>query len=72
MLLSKLIYCAERTDAAMPLCHFFVSVQHRAGDPMSRDAIVSRFVIPDRLLSPSMATNTLATGTPTLRKDSAE
>ncbi|MFO7811332.1 MAG: hypothetical protein R6V21_00025 [Pelovirga sp.] len=38
---------------------------------MSRDAIVSRWVIPDRLLSPSMATNTLATGTPTLLKDSA-
>ncbi|MFO7812872.1 MAG: hypothetical protein R6V21_07890 [Pelovirga sp.] len=30
------------------------------------------FVIHDRLLSPSMATNTLATGTPTLRKDSGE
>ncbi len=36
---------------------------------MSRDAIVSRWVIHDRLLSPSMATNTLATGTPILRKD---
>ncbi|MBW6509617.1 MAG: hypothetical protein K0A94_08765 [Desulfuromonadales bacterium] len=32
---------------------------------MSRDAIVSRWVIRDRLLSPSMATNTLATGSPT-------
>ncbi|MFO7812482.1 MAG: hypothetical protein R6V21_05905 [Pelovirga sp.] len=30
------------------------------------------FVIHDRLLSPSMATNTLATGTQTLRKDSGE
>ncbi|MBW6508475.1 MAG: hypothetical protein K0A94_02915 [Desulfuromonadales bacterium] len=30
------------------------------------------FVIHDRLLSPSMATNTLATGHPTLRKDIAE
>ncbi|MBW6509701.1 MAG: hypothetical protein K0A94_09185 [Desulfuromonadales bacterium] len=29
---------------------------------MSRDAIVSRWVIHDRLLSPSMATTTLATG----------
>jgi len=33
-----------------------------SSDPMSRDAIVSHWVIPDRLLSPSMATNTLATG----------
>jgi len=32
--------------------------------------LVPRWVIPDRLLSPSMATNTLATETPTLRKDS--
>ncbi|MBW6508598.1 MAG: hypothetical protein K0A94_03535 [Desulfuromonadales bacterium] len=30
------------------------------------------FVIHDRLLSPSMATNTLATGAPTLRKVSSE
>ncbi|MBW6508486.1 MAG: hypothetical protein K0A94_02975 [Desulfuromonadales bacterium] len=39
---------------------------------MSRDAIVSRWVIHDRLLSPSMATNTLVTGAPTLRKGIAE
>ncbi|MFO7813613.1 MAG: hypothetical protein R6V21_11640 [Pelovirga sp.] len=30
------------------------------------------FVIPDRLLSPSMATNTVATATPILHKDSGE
>jgi len=43
-----------------------------SSDPMSRDAIVSRWVIHDRLVSLSMATNTLATGAATLRKDSGE
>ncbi|MBW6510356.1 MAG: hypothetical protein K0A94_12540 [Desulfuromonadales bacterium] len=43
-----------------------------SSDPLSRDAIVSRWVIHDRLLSPSMATNTPATGPPTLHKDSGE
>ncbi|MBD1401694.1 hypothetical protein [Pelovirga terrestris] len=43
-----------------------------SSDPRSRDAIISYGVIPDRLWSPAMATNILATGTPTLRKDSAE
>ncbi len=36
---------------------------------MSRAAIVSRWVNHDRLLSPSLATTTLVTGTPILRKD---
>ncbi len=35
---------------------------------MSRDAMASPWVIPERLLSPLMATNTLATGSPTLRE----
>ncbi|MBW6508301.1 MAG: hypothetical protein K0A94_02030 [Desulfuromonadales bacterium] len=41
----------------------FVTLQRRIfGSYDTRDAIVSRWVIHDRLLSPSMTTNTLATG----------